>query len=585
RTQLLSNVGCNVFCGCPEDKDDWFTLTSVVGGSGSSCPNGCIVSYTLNIPDEYDCYTLYRIDDGNSLSSYHPMNGNQLNGIPACIPKDDPLTITLYLYRYLGDQNPCIITKTTGCDIDCCDYIDVSFIYAGLDGNGPNCKFTPIVKSRDNGLCNIDSDIEVRFYKYYNDSWHWEPNPYYAFDISIDPTSIDPSPTAGKLAIGYEIYFNGILCRTMELIEVECGCTCAPKSMRQSWLKVETDPDDPACSPSQCKVRAELDISGAKDNDCYTEYTLDYNIYNEDGSTKQSEISNGTKIPISTNGVIDPTSLPCLEPGESIEIRIKLYKTGSNQPCEIVSFADHCPLINLENETVCDLQNEIPQSGGSDVVHVDIDGCIYEVSYKFYLTTDGYQNIELTSMTPLDPNCDGVNTHSKVYQQSLAKAISDILLKEPGYEPKGNTVCYDFWRVVHKSCWSKWEVISSSNVEEILYIPCEAECCGRKLRVCKYTEPARVVVEDLGFAFGSSNYNCSQSAVVPDAPEWPQVTINGTPLICFDLDCDVFKDIKIVEYADKHDKFDDKILTGPPLKRVNEIDSKYEFLVYNVFVE
>lgn len=35
RTHLLSNIGCNVYCACPEDKDSWFTLTPnyVVGFS------------------------------------------------------------------------------------------------------------------------------------------------------------------------------------------------------------------------------------------------------------------------------------------------------------------------------------------------------------------------------------------------------------------------------------------------------------------------------------------------------------------------------------------------------------------------
>lgn len=585
RTRLLSTYGCNTFCGCPEDRDTWFTLSSTVGGAGSNCPNGCEVTHSLNIPSEYDCYSHYKVKVNNILSSLHQLSGSQLTSIPNCIPKDDPITVTLYLYRSPDDPNPCVITKTTGCDIDCCDYIEVSFIPDGTDGS--NCVFIPSVKSRDNALCNIDTDIEVKFYKYENGQWNWMPNPYYANSISIDPTSIDPS--VGTTAIGYEIYFNGVLCRAMEFIEVECDCACPPNTIKEKWLKVETDPDDPACAPGQCKVKAYVDIGPANDNDCYTEYTYQLIKFDKDGNVINTD-ENTQKQLLNQSGDIDPINMPCLNPGESVQIKVSLYMTGSSQACVITKSAESCPLVNTDNENACDLTTEIPNSGGGGVTRVTINGCEYEVTYKYYKTTDNYQNIELTSMTPIDPNCDGANLESLVYQSALTRAITDILADEEEYLPNGEVNCFDFWRVIHKSCWSRWEMVSYDSSQTISYIPCESECCGRKLRVCKYTDPhERVVVEDLGFAMGSSNYNCSQSATVPDYPTWPiNISIGGEPQDCFDLDCDVFKDIDIDidvnDISDNEEQFDIDFNSNPVNKIINSEKENFNSILFRVYV-
>jgi hypothetical protein len=63
RTKVTTTIGCETFCKCPEDKTGWLTLTAAPDPNNVDCPTGCVLTYQLDIPSRYNCFTKYTITD------------------------------------------------------------------------------------------------------------------------------------------------------------------------------------------------------------------------------------------------------------------------------------------------------------------------------------------------------------------------------------------------------------------------------------------------------------------------------------------------------------------------------------------
>lgn len=105
-------------CDCPEDVNDWLTLTADKG-TGDCDTNDCYITYDLDIPSNINCYNFYQVErvEGSSTvtSPKEPLGLGQLSMIEGCLDAGQDLTITLSLFESMQDTVPCIIEKSVDC--------------------------------------------------------------------------------------------------------------------------------------------------------------------------------------------------------------------------------------------------------------------------------------------------------------------------------------------------------------------------------------------------------------------------------------------------------------------------------------
>lgn len=121
-----------------------------------------------------------------------------------------------------------------------------------------------------------------------------------------------------------------------------------------------------------------------------------------------------------------------------------------------------------------------------------------------------------------------------------------------------------------------------------IYIPCESDCCARQLRVCN--NDGVITVKDIGFAGGSSSFNCSLDSEPLDITNLDEIAYQ--PNNCFDLDCDVFADIEMDNASnydyDRHISFLDIPPVGPAPKQsdqgqsFNNFETRDVVFMYNI---
>ncbi len=119
------------FCSCdcsPKKsyKANWFELTLTPGGDGTNCnEDQCAVSGTIDIPEFYNCpdnpFTHYSISPYHFLKHIIPedniISGYQTSSI-GCLNKGEARYDTIKLYRGIGDNNPCEISKLIYCPLE-----------------------------------------------------------------------------------------------------------------------------------------------------------------------------------------------------------------------------------------------------------------------------------------------------------------------------------------------------------------------------------------------------------------------------------------------------------------------------------
>lgn len=526
RTNLNSLLSCDNYCSCPYQADEWLVLSTEIGTT--ECGAGkCRITAQLNIPPEYSCYKYFRYDIGEGESQqFSPITSITNN--EWCINTGESLTLTVYLYRSLVDTDPCIISKEAGCDLECCNYINVNFI--PIASSDPNyCCWMPNITTDDGAVCDL-SDVSIELFDAFGSPITLGTNGELCRPLSYHQSN---SPILQK-KIRYKISVYGEQCGDFRDVVLICGgCDCPSEKVLNSWAKLNLDKYDPTCPAGECKVTAKLEIPEIYKS-CYTSYKIAYKM--SDGT----QVNYGTNLPkpIPMDGIL--TDLPnCIPAGVSLMYSVYLY--GSNTICEVISNDVFCSRIeNNERPNSCD-PNGDPWLGFGTVI-VSVNGCNYVVNYQYRKTAppDLYQDVQLLSVEALDDNCPNVNVED-IFIQALPNAISKIIDSEEEFKPQhyDSQPCYDMWRVFQNSCWTKWRCFDGV-AEFNTWLPCQSECCSRKLRVCQ--TQTGISVEDIGFATGSGSFNCSLAQLQPGV-----IPINSSQQQpnCEDKNCDVYNDISI----------------------------------------
>ncbi|MCX6148155.1 MAG: hypothetical protein NTW25_13045 [Candidatus Kapabacteria bacterium] len=93
-------------CGCPTNINDWLVVSSK---KSNICPdNGCSYDYNLTIPESYNCFTSYKLDNGQTTNITNKViTGN------GCIPANSSKSIKFKLLKANGDS--CVISKDVTC--------------------------------------------------------------------------------------------------------------------------------------------------------------------------------------------------------------------------------------------------------------------------------------------------------------------------------------------------------------------------------------------------------------------------------------------------------------------------------------
>jgi hypothetical protein len=181
--EIEKSVSCSCSI-CPDDVDDWLTLTSTKG-AGSCAVNECYVENTLNVPLEYPCYShyeyIYQLDDPYASpvsSGVQLITSNVLSTYNTCIAEGETYSVTLKLYKGATDPLPCEIVKTTYCPItpvdttaclpDCFDdpFIPAPFPVQFTLNNCPGCVVQIRYSYRE--ACDTWYDIQITSIEKFN---------------------------------------------------------------------------------------------------------------------------------------------------------------------------------------------------------------------------------------------------------------------------------------------------------------------------------------------------------------------------------------------------------------------------------
>ncbi len=535
RNQLNSPISClELDCPCPENTDGWLVFEAIPQEPPST---DCDITAHLNIPEEYsDCYSFFEVvawgyesftTQKQLLSS---LDNNMISDLQMSMPSPRKQYAQVFLYRHITDQNPCIIESEVECIPDCCGLIHLDFIKQ--EPQGSQCCWTFYVNGYDEDACDTDFQLKIETVVEEGET------PQEIVNIPAIQGFGDFCIENTETEVRMIILDEGTECRN-EIVKLECDkCPCPPQYEMDGWLHLTIDQDGSQCSPTQCEVSAVFDIPELY-KDCYNFYEIEYVLRDIGASPFDHEDPMLAPGVIPADGVV--TNLPtCIDPGKSIVLKVRLYNAvGDADYCEFVVMEQACPLFVVEDREPCTPDNF--NDGWEDpmTILVNVNGCWYQVSFKYRLTSDGHQDIQFISSHPANPNCTAEK--SEVFNAALDPAIEAILDANDDYKPQ-NGGCYDSWRVIEATCWSKWEAIyflGETTHNTVIDVPCESDCCTQEIRVCKYN--FKVSTQVIGYA-DNNNTDCS-TALLPDDARFilPYDAIITILEPCSPNDCNMFQ--------------------------------------------
>ncbi|MFN3195271.1 MAG: T9SS type A sorting domain-containing protein [Chlorobiota bacterium] len=118
---LEQSITCD--CDCPDEAEDWLTVTSEKGGSNCAV-NQCYVSHDLDVNlDSYPCYTHVEIssevDEETIITpTVVSLSNLDLSTYNLCINEGESYTFTIKLMRGTNDTIPCVIERTVFCELE-----------------------------------------------------------------------------------------------------------------------------------------------------------------------------------------------------------------------------------------------------------------------------------------------------------------------------------------------------------------------------------------------------------------------------------------------------------------------------------
>jgi len=541
-----TDLCCDYFDIAFADNDDClFDPVEINNSEGTNCSNDSIVSV-----------------------KYTDINGITVSW-PLQLSAGD--TVLIKYEITLSNGVVCNKEKYISCDENCCDFYRIQFV-PEIDNNG-NCCWTPVIIVNDSIraiICDtndINLSTDVTFFAD-------------GTQVYLDANGqICLPPNNTEVQLTYIINNDGEDCNPRTTTLFCAACDCPDKNDLYKWIDLTVEKGGSGCSPDQCKVTGTVNIPNEY-LDCYDSLQVIYIIRFSDGSLADHQVN--PKRPITSNS-IDLTELPaCIPSGSSIQYGIKLFKNGSTSYCSVVSEKAICDLVqNVEIEPCLGDSEEPWKPNDNGIVEVTIDGCQYEVSYVFRKYTkieNGkvivMQDIQMTQVLNLTPNCSATITNKKVFLKALPKSIKQILDTRIKYKPQygDGDSCSVFWRVLQFTCWSTWTVFDGTNTVEVV-LPCESPCCARKLEVCYGTDG--VTVSDKGPAYVSDPVNCS-TAILDSAHIPLGGSYQGEGPLCKLDDCSTFIDIVV---NDNTGRGDITINSGPKQTLFDNKEQKSQTMI------
>lgn len=463
-----------------------------------------------------------------NISGLYPLESILIGEI--CVPfGEESVTIDI---KFSKDNEICkdvnqqeiVLSEELTCIEPCCDDIDIKFLFNNqYDGK---CRWSPFIDNGGNPTCDYKS-IEVKYYYSHNNQ-----------EIILEDGFIVVGQGTADFDIYYELIVDGMIC-DVESTTLSCfGCDCPFENVKSKWITVTSEKNTVTCPGNYCDVSAYFEIEPLY-KDCFYYYIFEYQIVDKDGTINPPVRGNRNSVMPYHNAINLYSG--CLEAGAKIQFKVELYSSITDtSACVVTSQVITCEeYSSAERPDACDIPGYNDAWNGSGQVDITVNGCKYTVHYQYRKTLDEHQDVQLTSITKNDENCDDSGTPNElIFQKALPKAIKQIVRDRAEFEPQPdqNIKCRDTWRVIQESCWAEYFAFNLDDFYSVL-IPCTSECCARHLRVCY--EDGELQITELGFAAGSSNYNCSQAGVPTGTI--PDNAVNNPD--CQDLNCDIFEDL------------------------------------------
>lgn len=510
-SQYAINFVCNYCC----------SIKSTTKEVTNCCYDIYMSLYNYNC-NEYQNVTQIRInrknDNGISVIeqvNFDPYNSKlitdivKINSSPICFEDNEEVILEL-----LDAQNNVICVQKHYIECDCsCDEIDIRF--EPDDPVGNDCCWILDVDLPTQTECEL-SELKVDIY----DS---NDNLLESFtDLTIQNTLCLDNSTDHE--IQYKVRIGNKECKK-KTTTLKCGICDCPEN---TWLNIQLDPYQNGCPTDYCKLLYDFTDDFLENYlDCYPYYDLKI-VAEELNSQGEYELVyptadfTGITHPFGPNGEI--AGLPtCIEKGTRVKIELRLFSELANNPteyealeyCLAISNEQECDGIELMNRaTRCDdLNGEGEWEPGEYSVTVRIGDCVYTVYYTYRNLANGYQDVQLLSHLKRSGNCN--LNEEIIFRNAVAKAIKSILESEEDYKPQKSdeSPCYEFWRVFQNTCWSKWSCYDPSRPTTDsqyfwVWVPCDSECCSKKLKVCWTENGIRITQIGVG---GSGTDDCTQA--------------------------------------------------------------------------
>ncbi len=143
-------------CLCPENSDDWL---KVAVQKDSNCA-GCLVTIaSLNIPENYSCYTHYFVEFSQTMTPVRSLATNPIVGTSYCIGYNNNTDLKIYLLKGSSDplDSACVITKHIFCDSTKFDPQDTTVHSCAID-----CPENEWVSPLEPGIFTLPGGCQVR---------------------------------------------------------------------------------------------------------------------------------------------------------------------------------------------------------------------------------------------------------------------------------------------------------------------------------------------------------------------------------------------------------------------------------------
>ncbi|MCA9747585.1 MAG: T9SS type A sorting domain-containing protein [Romboutsia sp.] len=222
---------------------------------------------------------------------------------------------------------------------------------------------------------------------------------------------------------------------------------------------------------------------------CYTHITYSAEL---NGVVTQSP----TTLPIVNNTVDLSQFNRCIREGQEYKITIKLLEGLEDEsPCEFTQIA-YCPIADDRSYCVPDCEDDEFQKRTNITIPLPAcPQCKLSISYSTRIACNGNYDIRIDGLELINNNpADAYGCSLCGFSTLYELAIDEIILKnEMGFEPKSKKdPCSTIYRVIEASCWTDVSTFTfgGPTFEDPIsaiqsFIPCESNCCGISLTVCR----------------------------------------------------------------------------------------------------